>query len=104
MDQQELNSQRVSLRRVSRRSFLGGAAALAATRTVVPALADREDNPHITGPIFAYVGTYTPNSTGFYRFQVDPSQWKTNAAQSVSDHNQPFVAHFRSTEEESVCG
>ncbi len=62
---------------VSRRSLLGGAAALAAMQSR-SARADegRDDNPHNNNPILAYVGAYTPNSTGFYLFQVSPSDGK----------------------------
>ena len=58
--------QREQLRQVSRRSVLGGAAALAATQTL-SAFDEREDDNQ---PSFAYVGAYTPNSAGFYLFQL----------------------------------
>ena len=75
MDLKMLKSQRGPLRQVSRRNVLGGAAALAAAQTV-SALADHDDDDRRSGPIFAYVGAYTPNSAGFYLFQVNPSDGK----------------------------
>src|SRR3954452_3233406 len=74
MNQELLSAHRGALSRVSRRGLLGGAAGLAATQTL-PALSDRDDDFR-GGPIFAYVGAYTPNSTGFYLFQVNLSTGK----------------------------
>jgi 6-phosphogluconolactonase len=59
----------------SRRSLIGGAAALAAARAI-PVRAERDDDNSHNSPTLAYVGAYTPNSTGFYLFQVNPSSGK----------------------------
>ncbi len=78
MDLKTLQPQRNPLRQVSRRNVLGGAAALAAAQTV-SAFADHDDDGDEDNrgvPFFAYVGAYTPNSTGFYLFQGNPSDGK----------------------------
>ena len=75
VDLKKLQPQRDPLRQVSRRMALGGVAALAAAQAV-SAFDDHEDDDGHKGPIFAYVGAYTPNSSGFYLFQVNPSDGK----------------------------
>src|SRR5215510_5070689 len=66
---------------ISRRIFLAGVAAVAAAQSVSVASvsqAETEDNDdqgdsHKSGELLAYVGTYTPNGQGIYKFRVDES-------------------------------
>lgn len=55
---------------VSRRNLLKGAALLA---TAKPAALHAHDDGKAHAPIFAYVGTYTPNGQGIYLFSLDPA-------------------------------
>ncbi len=56
-----------------RRSFLKGAALLAAGGSA-PVLADEKDDDNPSrAPILAYVGAYTPNGQGIYLFSLNPA-------------------------------
>jgi 6-phosphogluconolactonase len=58
--------------RVSRRTLLKSAAILAAARSI-PLRAIQRREEFSSGPILAYVGTYTPNGQGIHLFSLDTS-------------------------------
>lgn len=72
---------------VSRRGLLKGAAALAAVRTT-PVFA-------VSGSIFAYVGSYTPNGPGISIYHMDPSTGDLDLLKTVTSSNPSWLTFDR---------
>jgi hypothetical protein len=71
-------------------SALAAMSAMGSLAVVRPVRAASAATKAGTGaPLFAYVGTYTPNGLGIHRFQVDPTTGKLDALEPVRGIENP---------------
>jgi 6-phosphogluconolactonase len=84
-------SRRVWLKRVSALAVMSAIGSLAASHPAQAASgrASAAANRQTGEPLFAYVGTYTPNGLGIHRFQVDRNTGKLEALEPVRGIENP---------------
>jgi 6-phosphogluconolactonase len=83
------HARRVWLRNVSALAAASAIGSLAATRPAQAASKTARAAGDTSKPLFAYVGTYTPNGLGIHRFQVDRNSGKLEALEPVRGIENP---------------
>ncbi|MGA7777530.1 MAG: lactonase family protein [Paraburkholderia sp.] len=83
------HARRVWLRNVSALAAASAIGSLATTRHALAASKSATAATDTSKPLFAYVGTYTPNGLGIHRFQVDRNSGKLEALEPMRGIENP---------------